>query len=72
MEVRKSEQGDPGTAERIRAASSSYVTTKEELATQQAEVRKRVEAFREAYRASKSGEEPPQDGSKGDADENAE
>ena len=47
MEVRKPERGDPDGAGRIRSASSSYVTTEEEIATQQAEARKRVEDFRD-------------------------
>ena len=67
MMVRKPEQGDPDRADRIRFASSSYVTTEEEMATQQAEGRKRVEDFRRAYHAMKSGESSPPDGSKGGA-----
>ena len=67
MMVRKPEPGDPDRAGRIRAASSSYVTTEEEMATQQAEGRKRVDDFRKAYHAMKSGESPPPDGSKGGA-----
>ena len=72
MMVRKPEEGDPDRANQIRAASSSYVTTEEEMATQQAEARKRVEEFRKAYRALKSGQDPSPDGSKSDADENTE
>ena len=67
MMVRKPEPGDPDRAGRIRAASSSYVTTEEEMATQQAEGRKRVDDFRKAYHAMKSGQSPPPDGSKGGA-----
>ena len=56
MMVRKPEEGHPDMAARIRATSSSYVTTEEEMATQQTEARKRVEAFREAYFAMKRGD----------------
>ena len=69
MMVRKPEEGDPDRADRIRAASSSYVTTEEEMATQQAEARKRVEAYREAYLAMKRGETTSADGAKDDAPE---
>ena len=71
MMVRKPEEGDPDRAASIRAASSSYVTTEEEMATQQAEARKRVEAFREAYHAMKRGKDPSPDGSQGKADEDS-
>ena len=71
MMVRKPEEGDPERAAGIRAASSSYVTTEEEMATQQAEARKRVKAFREAYRALKSGKDPSMDGAKSEADEDS-
>ena len=47
MMVRKPDEGDRDRADRIRAASSSYVTTDEEIAAQQAEARKRVEDFRD-------------------------
>ena len=67
MMVRKPEEGDPDRAAVIRAASSSYVTTEEAMAAQQAESRKRVEAFREAYLAMKRGEDPSADGAKDDA-----
>ena len=60
MMVRKPEEGDPDRAGRIRAASSSYVTSEEEMAAQQAEGRKRVEDFRKAFAAMKSGERPQQ------------
>ena len=66
MMVRKPEVGDPDRADRIRAASSSYVTTEEEMAAQQAEGRKRVEDFRKAYEAMKRGESPPQEQGNGE------
>ena len=71
MMVRKPETGDRDMADRIRAASSSYVTADAEIAAQQAEGRKRVEAFRKAYNALKSGQDLPPDGSKGDEHENS-
>ena len=71
MMVRKPEPGDPERAASIRAASSSYVTTEEEMETQQAEARERVEAYREAYRALKNGEDPSPDETKSQADDNA-
>ena len=69
MMVRKPEEGDPEGADSIRSASSSYVTTGEEMAAQQAEARKRVEEFREAYNAMKRGEDPSKDGATVDAPE---
>ena len=72
MMVRKPEPGDPDRADGIRAASSSYVTTEEEMATQQAEGRKRVEDFRKAYNAMKSGEGTPQDAVKGEVSQDPE
>ena len=72
MMVRKPEQGAPDRATRIRNASSSYVTTEEEMATQQAEGRKRVEDFRKAYNAMKSGEGTPQDAVKGEVSQDPE
>ena len=59
MMVRKPEDGDPDRAERIRAASSSYVTTDEEIAAQQAEARKRVDEFRKGVEEIKKGKTPP-------------
>ena len=72
MMVRKPEPGDPDRADRIRAASSSYVTTEEEMATQQAEGRKRVDDFRKVYHAMKSGESTPQDAVKGEVSQDPE
>ena len=56
MMVRKPDEGDRDRADRIRAASSSYVTTDEEIAAQQAEARKRVEDFRDGLDRLKSGD----------------
>ena len=66
MMVRKPDEGDRDRADRIRAASSSYVTTDEEIAAQQAEARKRVEDFRDGLDKLKSGagdskDDAPQD-----------
>ena len=55
MAVRKPENGDACGAARIRAASSSYVTTAEEIAAQQAEARRRVEDFREGVERLRDG-----------------
>ncbi len=60
MEVAKPEEGDPDRAYRIRAASSAYVTTQEEMAAQQAEARRRVKAFHKAYEAMKRRKGTPQ------------
>ena len=68
MMVRKPEPGDRDKADRIRDASSTYVTSDEEIAAQQAEGRKRVEDFRKAYSALKSGQNSSPEGSRGDAD----
>ncbi len=59
MMVRRPDPGDPGLADRVRAAASSYVTTDEELAGQQAEARKRVRRFQKVGRAVKRGESTP-------------
>ena len=62
MTVSKPEDGDPGVAERIKALASSYLTTDEEIAAQQAEAERRAEEYREAAnearkaRAAQSGE----------------
>ncbi len=58
MAVRKPEPGDPERAARIRAAMSSYVMAAEEIATQQAEGRKKVEEYREGVEAIGNGEDP--------------
>ena len=58
MAVMKPEPGEPETAERIRAEASSYLTTDEEIAAQQAEARKRVEEFRKAVAEAREGAEP--------------
>ena len=53
--VRKPEEGDPAVAARIRAAASSYVTTEEEIAVQQAQARNRVDEYRQGIEAMKNG-----------------
>ena len=55
MMVRKPEEGDPERADRIKASLSSYVTTDEKIAAQQAEARKRVEDFRDGIDKLKNG-----------------
>ena len=57
MMVRKPEPGSAETAARIRAASSSYVLTSEEIAARQAEGRRRVEEFRAGVEALRQTEE---------------
>ena len=59
MMVSKPEHGDPAVAERIRADASSYLTTDEELAAQQAEARRRAEEFRKAVKDIREGNDPP-------------
>ena len=51
MEVLKPEDGDPGTAARIRREASAYLLTEEEIAAQRAEGRRRVEAWIERLEA---------------------
>ena len=62
MEVRKPERGDPDRAARLRDAASSYVTTADEIAAQQAEARKRMEDFRDGMKRLKNGEGGSKDG----------
>ena len=59
MMVRKPDGGDAARADGIRAASSSYVTTEEEIAVQQAEALQRVKEFQEALEKLNRGETPP-------------
>ncbi len=47
MEVLKPDDGNPGTAERIREEASAYLLTEEEIAAQRAEGRRRVERWLE-------------------------
>ena len=65
MMVSKPEDGDPATADRIRAKAASYVTTEEEMAAQQAEARRRVEEFRTAVKEAREGEEPAKNETEG-------
>ena len=67
MMVRKPDDGDRDGADRIRAASSSYVTSDEEIAAQQAEARKRVEDFRDGLDKLKSGDGDSKDETKDNA-----
>ena len=48
MKVSKPEDGDPSTAQRIRILASSYLTTDEEIAAQQAEAERKAEEYRNA------------------------
>ena len=67
MMVRKPEEGNSGVAARIRAAASSYVTTEEEIAVQQAEARSRVEDYRQGIEEMKSGSGTSPDKATGNA-----
>ena len=58
MMVSKPEHGDPIVAERIHAKASSYLTTEEEIAAQQAEGRRRAEDFRKAVKDIREGNDP--------------
>ena len=58
MMVSRPEHGDPETAERIRAEASSYLTTEEEIAAQQAEARRRADEFRNAVKDIREGKDP--------------
>ena len=58
MMVSKPEHGDPIVAERIHAKASSYLTTEEEIAAQQAEGRRRAEDFRKAVKDLREGNDP--------------
>ena len=62
MEVRKPEEGDPDRAARIRDASSSYVTTADEIAAQQAEARRKVEEYGDGMERLKDGDGGSKDG----------
>ena len=59
MEVRKPEEGDSDTADRIRAAMSAYTVSAQQLAYGEAEGDLKVEEFRRAVDGLKDGEEPP-------------
>ena len=71
MAVSKPEEGDSAVAERIRVLASSYLTTDEEIAVQQAEARRRVEEFRKAVNEARQSGEPATNEKK-DAPENLE
>ncbi len=57
MAVTKPEPGDPETAERIQAKASSYLTTDEEIAAQQAEAERRAEEFRKTVKDIREGKD---------------
>ena len=58
MMVSRPEHGDPAVAQCIRAEASSYLTTDEEIAAQQAEARRRAEEFRNAVKEAKKNKQP--------------
>ena len=58
MAVRKPEAGDPDVAARIRAASSSYTTSAEEIASREAEAEVLVKRYRDGVEALEEGEAP--------------
>ena len=60
MMVRKPDAGDPDVAARIRAASTSYTISSEEIESREAEGRKQVEEFRKGI-AALDDEEAPKD-----------
>ena len=62
MMVRKPEEGDADTATRIREAASSYITTEEEIAVQQANGRRRVEQYRKGVQDIRDDQRPSPNG----------
>ena len=58
MMVRKPDDGDAETAERIRAESGDYVLSAEEIAAQQAEIAKRADEYRNAVKDIREGRSP--------------
>ena len=62
MMVRKPEEGDADTATRIREAASSYITTEEEIAVQQANGRRRVEMYRKGVQDIRNDRRPSPNG----------
>ncbi len=58
VKVLEPEQGDAGTAARIRANSSSYAVSPDVLAAQEAEGRRRVEEYRASLESLRKGEQP--------------
>ena len=66
MMVRKPEEGDPGVADRIRAAASRYTLTAHDISDADADAQKKVKDFRDRADALEKGEQaegqaPPQD-----------
>ena len=64
MMVSKPEDGDPVVAERIKVLASSYLTTDEEIAAQQAEAERRAEEFRNAVKEARKGKDAQSDDEK--------
>ena len=64
MMVSKPEDGDPSIAERIKVLASSYLTTDEEIAAQQAEAERRAEEFRNAVKEARKGKDAQSDDEK--------
>ena len=62
MMVRKPDAGDPDVAARIRAASTSYTISSQEIESREAEGRKQVEDFRKGIAALDDEEAPPSAG----------
>ena len=69
MEVRKPEEGDPDMADHIRAGTSSYVLGEEEIRSQQAEGRMKVEEYRRRAEREKSENRAPQPQKGGNAED---
>ena len=76
MEVMKPEEGDPGTAARIRADSAAYVTTARDLSAGEAEPARKVEDFHDGLDDLKSDEDNEEtetvEKARGDENEKAE
>ena len=68
MEVRKPEPGDPDMADHIRAGTSSYVLGADEIESQQAEGRMKVEEYRRRAEAEKKGAPAPKGGNAEEAE----
>ncbi len=59
MKVRRPEDGNPETAQSVRAAAASYVTSAKEIGAQQAEGQRRVKEFQERVQAQEGDEALP-------------
>ena len=71
MAVRKPEPGDPGRAERIRAAASSYVTAAKDIAAGNAGGDRKVKDFHEGMNNLKEEQEKAEDGQAKNEDEDS-